>query len=160
MKDEHLFLTALVTLCRENDVELQILCDKKAGLTKELCSLADNVVCINRDKADTNSIVLYLERFAEHISPSEIIQYNIDNISELFKCDGADIRLDAIVREEKDEIKEIETNISNTPGQGDTKADSMSNETECFKACIKFKCIGSMKDYWRMKIDIGNTRQV
>lgn len=160
LKDEHLFLTALVTLCRENDVELQILCDKKAGLTKELCSLADNVVCINRDKADTNSIVLYLERFAEHISPSEIIQYNIDNISELFKCDGADIRLDAIVREEKDEIKELETNISNTPGQGDTKADSMSNETECFKACIKFKCIGSMKDYWRMKIDIGNTRQV
>ena len=68
--------------------------------------------------------------------------------------------MDAIVREEKDEIKEIETNISNTPGQGDTKADSMSNETECFKACIKFKCIGSMKDYWRMKIDIGNTRQV
>lgn len=46
LKDEHLFLTALVTLCRENDVELKILCDKKAGFIKELCSLADNVVCI------------------------------------------------------------------------------------------------------------------
>ena len=153
LKDEHLFLTALVTLCRENDVELQILCDKKAGLTKELCSLADNVVCINRDKADTNSIVLYLERFAEHISPSEIIQYDIDNISELFKCDGIDIRLNAIVKEENDE-----TNISKVSEQGDnTPTDSVNNDTEyCFKACIKFKCIGSMKDYWRTRIDVGN----
>lgn len=154
LKDEHLFLTALVTLCRENDVELQILCDKKAGLTKELCSLADNVICINRDKADTNSIVLYLERFAEHISPSEIIQYDIDNISELFKCDGEDLKLNAVVKEEN-EAQAVTPKTSTTSVQENVQTDSVNNEKEsCLKACVKFKSIGSMKDYWRTKIDV------
>lgn len=138
IKDEHLFLTALVTLCRENNVELQILCDKKAGLTKELCSLADNVICIQRDEDAINKIALYIERFAEHISPSEIMKYEIENVSELFICKDGDIRLNAKFNHDTPN-KQDDTEIAKTSDM----------------AYIKYKHIGSMKKYWRKKIDTG-----
>jgi len=147
LKEERLFLTALVTLCHESNVELQILCDKKAELTKELCSLADNVVCIQREEDELNKISLYIERFAEHVSPSEIYKYEILNVHELFTCDGTDMRLNL--------------NISGT-SDGSNVNDIKSEQTEddkkqkvpCSNVVVTYKQIGSMKDYWRSRIGI------
>lgn len=149
LKEERLFLTALVTLCKENNVELQILCDKKAKLTQEVCSLVDNVICIHREEKGLNNISLYIERFGEHISPSEIYKYEITNVPELFSCNGIDIDLNKNItwipsdkNEEKGEAK-----------NGSGKEDSCSNSDE--KTCIiTCKQIGSMKEYWRAKIGV------
>lgn len=144
LKDERLFLTALVTLCRENNVELQILCDKKAGLTKELCSLADNVICIQRDEEDYNQITLFVERFAEHISPSEIMQYKISNVSELFIC-KKDILLNA-------DFSKLDNDKSKCPDKSEkTEADDTIT-----RAKVKYGRIGSMKKYWRKRYDVGS----
>lgn len=144
LRNERLFLTALVTLCRENNIELQILCDKKAGLTKELCSLADNVVCIQRDEEDYNKITLFVERFAEHISPSEIMQYQINNVSELFIC-KKDILLNA-------DFSKFKNNDSKCLDESEkTEAD-----VSITRAKIKYGRIGSMKKYWRKKYDVGS----
>jgi len=131
LKEEQLFLTALVTLCRENNVELQILCDKKAELTKELCSLADNVVCIQREEDELNKISLYIERFAEHVSPSEIYKYEILNVHELFTCDGTDMRLNLNVPE---------------------TSESDNGNNSCSNVIVTYKQIGSMKNYWRRRV--------
>lgn len=87
LKNTTLFLSAMITFCRERNIELTILCDKKARLVNELCSLADNVICILRNKGDIDNIKLYLERSVYRRRQSEIIEYEIKNIWKLFKCE-------------------------------------------------------------------------
>ncbi|MCM1218483.1 MAG: hypothetical protein NC548_28680 [Lachnospiraceae bacterium] len=147
LKEERLFLTALVMLCRENDVELQILCDKKAGLTKELCSLVDNVICIQRNQEDLNKIILYIERFGEHIAPSEIHQYEITDVLNLFKCNGMDFELNA--RFEPTSVSKISENEIQKHS-----TDASDNKELCHQAIIAYKRIGSMREYWRKRVGV------
>ena len=92
LKKTSLFLSAMVEFCRIRDISLTILCDKKASLVHELCTLTDNVICIKRankqlKKGHLTDCSLYLERHACSTFPSEIIKYNILDITKLFRCD-------------------------------------------------------------------------
>ena len=97
LKRESLFLSALINLCREKKIELCILCDKKASLAKELCSLADNVVCTRRGMADRDKVSVYLEKVMGHVGthPCEIFQYDLRNASRLFVCGKEGLELDS-----------------------------------------------------------------
>lgn len=87
LHNDPLFLSALINLCRIHDVSLQILCDKSASLTHELCSLADSVLCFERDKSSLDKIHIYIERFhgsSDH--PCEIFKYTLEPASLAFSC--------------------------------------------------------------------------
>lgn len=79
-----LFLSAMITFCRERNIELTILCDKKARLVNELCSLADNVLCMRRD--DLKETLLYVERNVNNRTPSEIWEIKIPDMDKFFTC--------------------------------------------------------------------------
>lgn len=91
LKYNELFLSALVTFCRDKGVDLTILCDKKASLTQELCSLADNVVCFQREASDIcGKVSMYVERSAYQKEMSRIIKCEVEDIKKVFKCDNSD----------------------------------------------------------------------
>lgn len=87
LKHTPLFLTAMIAFCRDLHIELKILCDKHAQLARELCSLADNVLCVRRSEKDADNMTLYLERMADHVAPSEIFRFEINQVGDLFRCD-------------------------------------------------------------------------
>ena len=61
LKGNDLFLSAIKNYCQKKSIDLIILCDKNAGLAKCLRSLADNVICMERD--DTGqSLSIYVEK--------------------------------------------------------------------------------------------------
>ncbi len=84
LKKTPLFLSALVTLCRQNYAELKIICDKRANLVGELCSLSDNVICIYKNEDDINNLTIYMERNFGGIHSSGLAKYTISNINKLF----------------------------------------------------------------------------
>lgn len=86
LKNNQLFLSALITLFREYNVKAQILCDKRAMLALPLCSMADNVVCMRREEEDVDKVTIYIERNSEHVEPSGIYRYTVKNIERMFKC--------------------------------------------------------------------------
>lgn len=86
LKKTPLFLSTLVTLCRQNYAELKIICDKRASLVGELCSLSDNVLCIYRDEADIDSLEVYMERNFGGIDSTGLAKYKISNTKGLFFC--------------------------------------------------------------------------
>lgn len=86
LKKTPLFLSTLVTLCRQNYAELKIICDKRASLVGELCSLSDNVLCIYRDEPDTDSLEVYVERNFGGIYSTGLAKYKISNTKGLFFC--------------------------------------------------------------------------
>lgn len=87
LQDDSLFLTTLISICRDMDIELMILCDKSARLAHELRFQADNVICTERTPKD---ILLYVEKFSGYNDPSRIYGCRISRIDELFYCDKAD----------------------------------------------------------------------
>ncbi len=125
LKKTSLFLPALVSICRNRDIELKMLCNKKAGLTAEVCAIADNVVCIRRDKEDIENITLYLEKNASNTVPSEILEYKISGVYNLFCCGDNGVEFNAKFY---------------------LDGDTASNES---LAKVIVSKIGSMKDYWR-----------
>lgn len=84
-----LFLSALITLCRQNFAELKIICDKRANLVGELCSLSDNVLCIYRDEADIDNIIVYIERNFGGIHSSGLAKFIITVNEDLFICNDS-----------------------------------------------------------------------
>ena len=86
LKKTPLFLSTLVTLCRQNYAELKIICDKRASLVGELCSLSDNVLCIYRDEADIDSLEVYMERNFGGIDSTGLAKYKILKTNDLFFC--------------------------------------------------------------------------
>lgn len=132
LKNNQLFLSALITLFRQHNVKAQILCDKRASLTQPLCSVADNVVCMCREEKDVDKVTIYIEKNSEHTRPSEIHKYTIDNIQRLFICNPKD--------------KSIILNY---------KLDE--NDKDMDRAFIEYERIGSMKEYWRTKFSIFST---
>lgn len=90
-----LFLSTLITLCRQNFVELKMICDKRANLVGELCSLSDNVLCISREEDDIDNITVYMERNFGGIQSSGLAKYIISTTDELFTCSNRGISINA-----------------------------------------------------------------
>lgn len=87
LRRDSLFLTTLISICKDYEIDLFILCDKKATLATELRSMADNVICAERIKKECR---LYIERFGGYNSPSHIFGCRIENIDQLFYCTISD----------------------------------------------------------------------
>lgn len=84
LRNDSLFLTTLISICKDEGIDLFILCDKSAQLVYELRFQADNVICTERTSED---ILLYIEKYAGYNDPSRIFGCRIANIEELFYCD-------------------------------------------------------------------------
>ncbi len=93
IKESSLFTDALINLCHLHNVELTILCDKSGERAREVCTLADNVVCVERNEHDLNNISIYIERSAVAPFPSAIFKYQIPDVQNLFKCDDKSLRI-------------------------------------------------------------------
>lgn len=84
LKEDPLFLPALIAICKEWGIDLCILCDKSASLVRNLRSLADNVICMER--LDAHDSRIYIERSFGYNAPSHIFGGKIENIANLFTC--------------------------------------------------------------------------
>lgn len=124
IRSSSLFTDALINICHEHNVELTILCDKSGERAREVCTLADNVLCIERNENDINNIAIYVERTSQPPFPSAILKYNVHDVENMFCCSN---NLNIQFKEkEKDDVKII----------------------------IDHKVIGSMKEYWRQTENI------
>ena len=83
IKRDKLFLTTLISICKDYEIDLFILCDKTSSFVNELRSLSDNVICTER-KDNENRI--YIERYSGYNAPSHIFGCSIKKINELFYC--------------------------------------------------------------------------
>ena len=80
------FLNVVMNICRENDISLYILCDKKAKSRDRLKAMADNVVCT--EKADKGNPRIFVERCSGYYNPpSKMYCGIIRDIEELFLCE-------------------------------------------------------------------------
>lgn len=84
LKEDPLFLPALIAICKDRGIDLCILCDKSASLVKNLRSLADNVICMER--LDDKDSRIYIERSFGYNAPSHIFGGKIENVANLFTC--------------------------------------------------------------------------
>lgn len=85
LKGDSDFLTAVMNICRENGIDLYILCDKQAKSRDALKALADNVVCT--EKNDKGLPKIYVERCSGYYNPpSKMYCGIIKNIKKLFEC--------------------------------------------------------------------------
>ncbi|MBT8723481.1 hypothetical protein JQM96_12210 [Bacteroides uniformis] len=93
LKGNDLFLSAIKNYCQQKCIDLIILCDKNAGLARCLRSLADNVICMERNE-EAKSLSIYIEKFSGITPPSHILKEGImvDKIEEgksiydIFEC--------------------------------------------------------------------------
>jgi hypothetical protein len=83
LKRDKMFLTTLISICKDHNVDLVILCDKTSEYTRELRTLADNVIYSEREEQETR---IYLERYYGYNAPSHIFACCIKKIEELFYC--------------------------------------------------------------------------
>lgn len=85
LDSEKLFLPALISVCKERNISLHILCDKISRYADPLRSLADNIIYTDRD-SDGKSLI-YIEKFAGYNNtPSKIYCGRIKSLKELFEC--------------------------------------------------------------------------
>lgn len=96
-----LFLSTLVSICRDHNVKLTVLCDKNAKLVKELCSLADNVITIHREECKPKAVTINIGRGAANGVPSRIVRYKTCDILHLFKCDKEIIMDESLIHAEE-----------------------------------------------------------
>lgn len=92
LKGNDLFLSAIKNYCQQKNIDLIILCDKNAGLAKCLRSLADNVICMERNEIE-KSLSIYVEKYSGIIPASHILKEGIKVedtkkkcIYDIFKC--------------------------------------------------------------------------
>lgn len=79
------FLSAVMSICRDHDISLYILCDKDAKSRDILKVLADNVVCT--EKTEEGLPKIYVERCSKYYNPpSKMYCGVVDKIEELFEC--------------------------------------------------------------------------
>lgn len=84
LRNTKLFFSTLMDICRQNKVKLTILCDKSSELTREVSSIADNVIDIRRDEKDIYTVEFNIERRLNEHEPSRIVQLQIYDILHLF----------------------------------------------------------------------------
>lgn len=94
IKSSSLFTDALINLCHMHNVDLTILCDKSGERAREVCTLADNVICVERNEKDINSISLFIERTSYPPYPSAILKYRINNVENMFTCSSENLNID------------------------------------------------------------------
>lgn len=87
LKEEPLFLPALIAMCKDRNVGVNILCDKNSSTTEALCALADEVITFEREEKDVNSVRLNVGRSPEFKADSEIHRYCIKDVHKIFTCD-------------------------------------------------------------------------
>lgn len=97
-------MSTLITICRENFAELKIICDKRASLVGELCSLTDNALCIQKEEYETNSMSIYVERNLGGIESTGLCKFYVQNTSDLFKCDNHKLSLNPSAIHKMDKI--------------------------------------------------------
>lgn len=93
LKGNDLFLSAIKNYCQQKCIDLIILCDKNAGLARCLRSLADNVICMERNE-EAKSLSIYVEKFSGITPPSHILKEGImvdktgkgKSIYDIFEC--------------------------------------------------------------------------
>lgn len=85
LKADKQFLTTLISISKDYEVDLFILCDKSSSFVNELRALADNVICTEREANETR---LYLEQYAGYNAPSHIFACRIKKMEELFYCES------------------------------------------------------------------------
>lgn len=88
-----LFTDALINLCHQHNVELSLLCDKSCERAREICTLVDNVICVERNQSDVNRIKIYVERTSIPPFPSAILEYDVSDVQDLFVCKGDSLQL-------------------------------------------------------------------
>lgn len=93
IKTSSLFTDALINICHQHNVELTILCDKSGERAREICTLADNVLCVERNADDINNIAIYVERTSIPPYPSSIIKFSIENVAQMFSCNNENLKL-------------------------------------------------------------------
>ncbi|MTK52943.1 hypothetical protein [Paludibacter sp.] len=84
LKRDHLFLTTLVSICKEYKKDLVILCDRTSNYVDELRMLADNVICTERVEKETH---IYVEQYNGYNAPSHIYACKVKKMEELFYCE-------------------------------------------------------------------------
>ncbi len=85
LKEADLFISSLITLCREKNIDLFLLCDKTAKSANQLLAIADNVVCTQRD--NDSSLMLFIEHYAGYDKePSKVYCGKVKNPQNLFEC--------------------------------------------------------------------------
>lgn len=82
---DKLFLTTLISICKDYEVDLFMLCDKSSSLVPALRAQVDNVICTER--IGKSSLNVYIERYAGYSRPSQIWKCKFDNILGQFYCD-------------------------------------------------------------------------
>lgn len=94
IKKSSLFTDALINICHQHNVELTILCDKSGERAREVCTLADNVLCVERNECDINRISIYVERTSIPPYPSTILKYRVENVEDMFSCGSNNLAVD------------------------------------------------------------------
>ena len=85
LKDNHMFLSTVMNLCREKNISLYVISDKNAELCRELVTLADNVVYTEKNSDGKPRI--FIERCSGHYNPpSKMYCGEIKNVSRVFEC--------------------------------------------------------------------------
>lgn len=83
---DKLFLTTLISICKDYGVDLFMLCDSSSPLVPALRAQADNVICTERSK-EISSLNVYIERYVGFSRPSQIWKCCFSNIMEQFFCE-------------------------------------------------------------------------
>lgn len=85
LKNNRMFLSAVMNLCREKNIMLYVISDKKAELCGELVALADNVVYT--DKNHDGNPRVFIERCSGHYNPpSKLYCGEIKHVNKVFEC--------------------------------------------------------------------------
>lgn len=85
LKSDSDFLSTIMSICREHDISLYILCDKDAKSRDILKVYADNVVYT--EKTEDGLPKIYVERCSNYYNPpSKMYCGVVDKIEELFEC--------------------------------------------------------------------------
>lgn len=85
LKENELFLAALILICKERGISLYVLCDKHGKQAKALKALSENVIYTNRDK--DGKLLIYIEKYAGYNNtPSKIYCGRVKSVKNLFEC--------------------------------------------------------------------------
>ena len=88
---DSLFLTTVISLCRERNVDILFLCDKEIELAKELSVLADNVIRTERIVSDQSGgqlaeVKLTIDKYSGYDMPGRVYRYFLEDIEKMYEC--------------------------------------------------------------------------
>lgn len=94
LSSSRLFTNALISVCEENNVSITILCDKSSKRVREVCTLADYVMCVEREENDVPAkITIYAERMGDYGGPSMVMKYKVSDALRMMTCENGQLSL-------------------------------------------------------------------